>query len=236
MSNCAVFFNTMRTEQKTSVKNSIGRLVFVGISVLLQVIWIINLFLWLNRYSAAISLFSTLIAVSVVFAIYGTHGNMAFKVPWMLLIAAFPIFGLCVFLLFGRSNLTRSMKKCYELIDEELFPFLNGDDEVIKELQEKDLSIANQSDYIWKYGHYPVYHNTDVAFYADASQGLEAQLAELKKAEHFIFMEYHAIEQVIFQRHDMFFPKLVVFAAFVARLTFKDTGHTVDFNKSIQIA
>ena len=48
MSNCAVFFNTMRTEQKTSVKNSIGRLVFVGISVLLQVIWIINLFLWLN--------------------------------------------------------------------------------------------------------------------------------------------------------------------------------------------
>ena len=182
MSNCAVFFNTMRTEQKTSVKNSIGRLVFVGISVLLQVIWIINLFLWLNRYSAAISLFSTLIAVSVVFAIYGTHGNMAFKVPWMLLIAAFPIFGLCVFLLFGRSNLTRSMKKCYELIDEELFPFLNGDDEVIKELQEKDLSIANQSDYIWKYGHYPVYHNTDVAFYADASQGLEAQLAELKKA------------------------------------------------------
>ena len=182
MSNCAVFFNTMRTEQKTSVKNSIGRLVFVGISVLLQVIWIINLFLWLNRYSAAISLFSTLIAVSVVFAIYGTHGNMAFKVPWMLLIAAFPIFGLCVFLLFGRSNLTRSMKKRYELIDEELFPFLNGDDEVIKELQEKDLSIANQSDYIWKYGHYPVYHNTDVAFYADASQGLEAQLAELKKA------------------------------------------------------
>lgn len=57
MSNCAVFFNTMRTEQKTSVKNSIGRLVFVGISVLLQVIWIINLFLWLNRYSAAISFF-----------------------------------------------------------------------------------------------------------------------------------------------------------------------------------
>ena len=201
MSNCAVFFNTMRTEQKTSVKNSIGRLVFVGISVLLQVIWIINLFLWLNRYSAAISLFSTLIAVSVVFAIYGTHGNMAFKVPWMLLIAAFPIFGLCVFLLFGRSNLTRSMKKRYELIDEELFPFLNGDDEVIKELQEKDLSIANQSGYIWKYGHYPVYHNTDVAFYADASQGLEAQLAELKKAEHFIFLEYFIVDQgVMFDR------------------------------------
>ena len=87
------------------------------------------------------------------------------------------------------------------MIDEELFPFLNGDDEVIKELQEKDLSIAYQSDYIWKYGHYPVYHNTDVAFYADASQGLEAQLAELKKAEHFIFLEYFIVDQgVMFNR------------------------------------
>ena len=110
-----VFFNIMRAEQKTSVKNSVGRLIFVGISVLLQVIWIISLFIWLNNYSAAISLFSTLIAVSVVFAIYGMHGNMAFKVPWMLVITAFPVFGLCVFALFGRSNLTRNMKKRYDI-------------------------------------------------------------------------------------------------------------------------
>ena len=184
-----VFFNIMRAEQKTSVKNSVGRLIFVGISVLLQVIWIISLFIWLNNY------FSTLIAVSVVFAIYGMHGNMAFKVPWMLVITAFPVFGLCVFALFGRSNLTRNMKKRYEGIDSELFPFLESDETVVKMLQKKDLSIANQTEYIWKYGHYPVYRNTDIEFYADASQGLEAQLADLKKAEHFIFMEYHAIEQ-----------------------------------------
>ena len=61
----------------------------------------------------------------------------------MLLIAAFPIFGLCVFLLFGRSNLTRSMKKRYELIDEELFPFLNGDDEVIKENYNQQRELLN---------------------------------------------------------------------------------------------
>lgn len=53
---CGIFqYYENRTENIS--KNSIGRLVFVGISVLLQVIWIINLFLWLNRYSAAISLF-----------------------------------------------------------------------------------------------------------------------------------------------------------------------------------
>lgn len=30
----------MRTEQKSNVKNSVGRLVFVGLSLLLQVLWI----------------------------------------------------------------------------------------------------------------------------------------------------------------------------------------------------
>ena len=33
----------MRTEQKSNVKNSVGRLVFVGLSLLLQVLWILLL-------------------------------------------------------------------------------------------------------------------------------------------------------------------------------------------------
>ncbi len=41
---------------------------------------------------------------------------------------------------------------------------------------------------------YPVYQNTDVIYYDEAVKGLEAQLADLAKAEKFIFMEYHAIE------------------------------------------
>ena len=39
-----------------------------------------------------------------------------------------------------------------------------------------------------------MYQNTDVTYYDEALKGLEAQLEELAKAEHFIFMEYHAIE------------------------------------------
>ena len=40
----------MRTEQKSNVKNSVGRLVCVGLSLLLQVLWILLLFLRLNAY------------------------------------------------------------------------------------------------------------------------------------------------------------------------------------------
>ena len=41
---------------------------------------------------------------------------------------------------------------------------------------------------------YPAYDNTDVTFYGDTCEALEAQKTALRSAEKFIFMEYHAIE------------------------------------------
>ena len=55
----------MRAEQKSNVKNSIGRLGVTGISIIIQVLWIIFLFIRLNRYSTAISLFSSILALIV---------------------------------------------------------------------------------------------------------------------------------------------------------------------------
>ena len=41
---------------------------------------------------------------------------------------------------------------------------------------------------------YPIYQNTDIVYFDEAVKGLEAQLKDLEKAQKFIFMEYHAIE------------------------------------------
>ena len=71
----------MRAEQKSNVKNSIGRLGVTGISIIIQVLWIIFLFIRLNRYSTAISLFSSILALIVVLHIYGRRSNAAFKMP-----------------------------------------------------------------------------------------------------------------------------------------------------------
>ena len=83
----------MRTEQKSNVKNSVGRLVFVGLSLLLQVLWILLLFLRLNAYSTAISLCFSVGAFLVALSIYAKHENAAFKMPWIILILAFPVLG-----------------------------------------------------------------------------------------------------------------------------------------------
>lgn len=186
----------MSSEEK-SVKNSVGRLIFVLLSVLFQIGWLVFLVLKLNEYFAWIYLCTTILALFVVIYLYNTKSPMGFKLTWIMLILAFPVLGLSLFILIGRSNITKAMKKRLEKIDASLEHWLVQDEQILEVLEKENIYVANQMKYVSHYAKYPVYQNTDVEFYKDASEGFEAQLLELKKAEKFIFMEYHAIEDAV---------------------------------------
>ena len=129
----------MRTEQKSNVKNSVGRLVFVGLSLLLQVLWILLLFLRLNAYSTAISLCFSVGAFLVALSIYAKHENAAFKMPWIILILAFPVLGLCIYLVFGHKNVVaKAMRRRFETIEPVLFEQIPQDEAVLERLEEQD--------------------------------------------------------------------------------------------------
>lgn len=185
----------MGAEERENVKNSIGRLIFAGLCILLQLTWFLVIMLRLNEYSSVISFISSAITVAVVLRIYVKHENAAFKMPWIILLLVFPVMGLCFYFLFGHKNVVVSKRKLFERLDSQLLPLIPQEEKVLKKLEQTDFSVANQCRYILNYGKFPVYQNTDVVFYADAAEGFDAQLEELKKAEKFIFMEYHAIEE-----------------------------------------
>lgn len=88
-------FGTGRREEY-HVRNSVGRLIFTGVCALLQIGWLILLFARLNKYSAVISLLTSVIAFAVALRIYGKHDNAAFKMPWIILLLIFPVMGLCL--------------------------------------------------------------------------------------------------------------------------------------------
>ena len=139
----------MRAEQKTAVKNSIGRLVFVALSVLLQVIWICVQAMKLNRYSTWISVATSVLTLVVVILLYGRRTNAAFKMPWIILILAFPVLGLGMYLLFGRKEATQLVRERFERIDQSLDGLLIQDKAVRIKLQQTDRMAANEAAYIW---------------------------------------------------------------------------------------
>ena len=95
--------HNMRTERKSSIKNSATRLILIALLVLIQTGWMIVLMSKLNTYSTAITLIMTCIAVIIALKVFGTHVNSAQRMPWLIVITAVPFFGICIYLLFGRS-------------------------------------------------------------------------------------------------------------------------------------
>ena len=88
----------MRRKEKT--ENGILRLVFVAVALVAQIGWILLRVQFLNAYSDWIAGITGLLAIVVVLKLNSKHTNSAMKMPWVMLIMASPIMGLCMYLLF----------------------------------------------------------------------------------------------------------------------------------------
>ena len=89
------------------------------------------------------------------------------------------------------------MRKWFDKVHTAYAHLLPQDEAIVDKLENANAGLARQSEYLRKGAGYPVYQNTDVEFYGDTVQALEAQKAEMRRAKKFIFMEYHAIEDSV---------------------------------------
>ncbi|MDO4805046.1 MAG: cardiolipin synthase [Lachnospiraceae bacterium] len=184
---------TLESEAKT--KNGVKRMVFSLVAIGVEVVFIFFLLTKLQNHAAWIEIVLHLLVLLLVLGIYAMDMTSSMKMPWIILILTVPVLGTVLYLLVGLNGGTHKMRKRYEDLDRRLLPLLSGKDgETSRLLGETDPAAAGISFYLRTNSGYPVWQNTDVVYYDDAAKGLEAQLADLDKAEKFIFMEYHAIE------------------------------------------
>lgn len=184
----------IKPEHKPS-GNSIARIVFVGVSLLVQIVWILARIQWLNDYSEPISAITGLLTIVVVLRLNSKNTNAAMKMPWIMLIMAFPAMGLSMYLLFeilGDPGVGKRLRAVREKMKGEI-P-VNAE-RAFSHLEAMDLSAANQSRYLSRTAGYPVYENTCVKYYAEAVDAFRDMKEELEKAENFIFMEYFIVEE-----------------------------------------
>ena len=69
-------------------RNSIPRIAFVGLTIIIQIVWLIVMAVKLNAHSAWISACVNLLSIVVVLRLYGRHTSTAMKMPWIMLILA----------------------------------------------------------------------------------------------------------------------------------------------------
>lgn len=183
----------MSKQEHKHTGNSIIRLVFVVLSVLFQVGWLLLLVERLNQYSTWISLFTSILSAAIVLKLYSKNTNNSMKLPWIMIILVFPVMGLSMYLLFviaGDPGIGKRISAARKGIQ----TCLPTDSPVISHVEKEDLSAARQFTYLEKNQGWPVYENTQVTYYAEAVDAFEAMKQDLEKAEKFIFLEYFIIE------------------------------------------
>ena len=174
--------------------NSIMRMIFVGMSLIFQVGWILVRVKWLNDYSELVSAVTGLLAVSVVLYLNSKNTNAAMKMPWIMLILAIPVLGLSMYLLFeilGDPGIGKRLRKAR---DQKVMDTPESAHRAFSNLEVSDPDAASQSCYLWHRAGYPVYENTAVRYFPEGKLALEAMKQDLEKAERFIFMEYFIVE------------------------------------------
>lgn len=186
---------------KNILKVIFGRVLFTTLCLLLQLAWIIMIVWKLNQYFVWFSVFQEIIALLVVIRINARSEYSAARLVWTIVILALPIFGIILYLMFGRNGLTRHTRRKYARVEERFSRELVQDEAVLHQLKQENIFIHNQEFYIQSASGYPVYQNTAVTYYSQTEPALEALLADLASAREFIFMEYFAVEDTaVFHR------------------------------------
>lgn len=178
--------------------NSKLRLAFCCLIMLVEIYLVFAVIDRLNEDSVYFSIATRVIAFFAVLRIYSKNITSSMKMPWIILILLFPVQGITLYIMTGGSGKRRKMKERYEAIDSKLLPILPKNDDVLSDLNKDYSQAGNISNYIVRNSSYPVYKNTDVTYHDDGKVGIDAQIEDLEKAEKFIFMEYHAIENKVY--------------------------------------
>lgn len=177
--------------------------------LLLQAAFMVASFLLFKRYFAHFYLVLEILSLLVVLYIVREDSNPSHKIPWIILSLALPILGGLSYLMFGRVRFTRGEKRRAAEIQERYNRAMFHNPDKLSALMKESEELAMQAQYIRNNAGAPVFANTEVTYFPLGEQMFEAMLAELERAEHFIFIEFfiihmgqmwNAIEEVLVRK------------------------------------
>ncbi len=178
---------------KKILKILFNRVFFVSMALLLQLLWWLFLIWFLNNVSQITRSLIRVLAVVIVLWLVNKRINPSYKLAWTILILTTPIFGVCLYAVFGTSRVASAMQQNYEELLAKGKNLLRENPDTRRRLDEINRNVSNQSRYIRDCAEFPLQEGTTADYYSEGEDLFPMLLQELGKAQHFIFMEYFII-------------------------------------------
>ena len=188
-------FRLAKPKRKGLLSLLFSRLLIIVLLMALQLVVLDALFVWLKQYLHWISLLQGLFTAAMVIYLFNSNMDSSARLTWMFLIALFPL-PAAALLYFTQTNIGHRLlsTRTAELIEATRTAI--PQDPAISAALEKDGSGTDDLDrYLCRSGCFPIWDKTAVTYFPGGEEKFAAMLEELKKAEHFIFLEYFIIEE-----------------------------------------
>ena len=180
---------------KKIAKFLFSRLV-VGIFVLfLQIYWFVAIVFEVGKYNDILTFVLKAFSIAAVVYIINKDDNPAYKLAWTIPILTVPILGGIMYLYLGNKKPSRRLRHILDREFKDTAFLLLQKKEIKDEIKEKDVIANGQSSYIADYAGFPIHKHSQTEYFSSGEACYERVLEELKKAEHYIFMEYFIVKE-----------------------------------------
>lgn len=123
------------------------------------------------------------------------QNDETYKLTFLFAIIAMPIFG-SLFYILSRWDIVRNyFSDRMEVAREGVYPEFKQDERYLEEVKSLDPLAYNTLHFLWEQERYPTYKNTKTEYYSSGEENFEAIKRELRRAKHFIFLEYFIIKK-----------------------------------------
>lgn len=171
-----------------------GRTAIVLVLLAIQFFLLISLF---TRWQFSVYTYGGTFALSIVMAIYLINHpmNASSRQTWLILVLLVPVVGTMLYLYIENDIGHRLVRARLEQIHKKSAHLLPDQEKLMKSIQKDAPELYGLACYMRNHAGYPIYDNTHVSYFPLGERKFEAMLAELEKAEKFIFMEYFIVEE-----------------------------------------
>lgn len=185
----------LRKGKKGLVSIAFSRLGLILLLFLVQIIFLFGAFKWFSEFLPHIVGSTAVFTIIMVLYLFNCDFDSDVKLTWLMVIMLVPVFGVML-LFYTRIEIGhRAIKIRLQQLINETKESIPQSEETFEKLKEENPESAALVHYIGRTGCYPVYRNTEVTYFSLGEDKFEEMLRQLKKARHFIFLEYFIVEE-----------------------------------------
>lgn len=177
------------------VKRIVVKSIFAVLAMILQALVFWFVFRTTNVvYETKYYIYNSIRLLSVIY-ILSKHDSALYKMAWILFIMFMPVFGVCVFILWGNNRIRKYKQLEIKEIENDTNYLMENSFELDKVLRSEDKLMYNMLQYIQNMTSYPVCGNINNKYYDLGEKLFEDLKRDLKNAKQYIFLEFYIIDQ-----------------------------------------